>query len=513
MGWVFPMTSKQSWLRTIPFHPFFFAAYPILALLAFNVSETYLSAGLRPLILSLLVAGILYLILHKIYQDWMRAALVSSIVLIAFYSYGHIYNLLTGIDAVGALFQPYILIPLWLVATALLIGWVSRKPRQLSTATYILNVMGLTLLLLSIFQLASYLVRVKISDARFEKNITALDLQVGNLPPDIYYIILDGYGRSDVLKKYGYDNSDFLNALKGLGFFVADCAQSNYAQTKMSIASSLNFNYLDALSDRFVSGSDDRTGMDVFIHHSAVRKSLEKAGYKTIAFATGFPMTELTDADYYLTPQRSWKELNEFESLLLKTTLAGSMQVGSSLDMPNSDPQVFRERSLFVLDKLEDLPSIQGPKFIFVHLLLPHPPYVFGPTGGPAVPTPPGLTSTEQIASHYRDQATYISSRIIDLVPKIIANSATPPIIVIQGDHGPTIPSSSRTRMKNLNVYFLSGGNASLYSTITPVNTFRVIFNTYFGQNLPLLDDVSLYSKYRFPFDYKIIPNTCNAND
>jgi ATP-dependent phosphoenolpyruvate carboxykinase len=123
------------------------------------------------------------------------------------------------------------------------------------------------------------------------------------------------------------------------------------------------------------------------------------------------------------------------------------------------------------------------------------------------------LTSTEQIASHYRDQATYISSRIIDLVPKIIANSATPPIIVIQGDHGPTIPSSSRTRMKNLNVYFLSGGNASLYSTITPVNTFRVIFNTYFGQNLPLLDDVSLYSKYRFPFDYKIIPNTCNAND
>src|SRR5215216_3213050 len=131
------MTNRLSWLRTIPIHPFFFAAYPILALLAFNVSETYLSAGLRPLVLSLLVAGILYLILHNIYQDWMRAALVSSIVLIAFYSYGHIYNLLTGIEAVGGTqFQHFILIPLWLVVAALLIWWVSRKPRQLSTVTY-----------------------------------------------------------------------------------------------------------------------------------------------------------------------------------------------------------------------------------------------------------------------------------------------------------------------------------------------------------------------------------------
>ena len=82
-------------------------------------------------------------------------------------------------------------------------------------------------------------------------------------PPDIYYIILDGYGRSDVLKnEYGYDNSDFLNALRDLGFTVSECSQSNYAQTQMSLASSLNFNYIDVLSDRFVPGSDDRTGLD-----------------------------------------------------------------------------------------------------------------------------------------------------------------------------------------------------------------------------------------------------------
>jgi hypothetical protein len=114
-------------------------------------------------------------------------------------------------------------------------------------------------------------VRSTISDASAEANPTTLNLKVGNPPPDIYYIILDGYGRSDVLKKYGYDNSDFLNSLRDLGFYVADCAQSNYAQTKLSLTSSLNFNYVDALDKRFAAGSDDRTGMDALIHHRALQ--------------------------------------------------------------------------------------------------------------------------------------------------------------------------------------------------------------------------------------------------
>jgi hypothetical protein len=67
--------------------------------------------------------------------------------------------------------------------------------------------------------------------------------------------------------------------------------------------------------------------------------------------------------------------------------------------------------------------------------------------------------------------------------------------------------------MSNLNVYFLPGAEKSLYPTITPVNTFRVIFNNYFGQNLQLLKDVSLYSDYEDPFNFKVIPNACHANN
>jgi hypothetical protein len=505
----------MSWLRRFPLHPFLFAAYPVLALLAFNISEVDVSSGWRPLALSIFIAGLLLLGFYGLYRDWERAALISTILLILFFSYGHIYILLKGISINGFyLFRHRTLVPIWLGLTVLALWWVSRKSLNAVPVTYPLNVIGFVLLILPLIQMTLFFLQSRNSQAEAAKDTSALNLKVSNQSPDIYYIILDGYGREDVLKnEYGYDNSDFLNTLRGLGFFVADCSQSNYAQTQISLASSLNFNYLDALSDRFQPGSEDRTGLDGLIHHSAVRESLEKAGYKTVSFATGFLATELSDADYFLGPGYSWGELSEFESLLMETTFARLIQDGNQFGMQASGSERFRERTLFVLDKLDKLSYIPGPKFVFVHLVIPHPPYVFGPTGGPIQAADVGTTKTEEGASHYRDQAIYISNRMKEIVPKIIANSAVPPIIVIQGDHGPTVASSPRARMSNLNVYFLPGGNAPLYPTITPVNTFRVIFNRYFGQNLPLLKDESLYSGYDDPFNFKVVSNTCKKND
>ena len=509
------MTSskKQAWLRAVPIHPLAFAIYPILVLLALNISEVDASSGWRPLLVSGLGAGILSLASYAIFRDWKRAAILSTILLILFYSYGHVYILLKGVS-LGEfyLFRHRTLIPLWIGLAVLLAWWVSRKSFNIGTATYVLNLAGLFLLVLPVFQLASFFVQSRSSQN--EQNPSALNLHVGDNSRDVYYIILDGYGRSDVLKEeYGYDNSDFLNGLRDLGFTIAECSQSNYAQTQMSLSSSLNFNYIDALSDRFVPGSDDRTGLDALIHHSAVRQSLEEAGYQTVAFATGFLATELRDADYFLSPGRSAGTLNEFEYLLLETTFARLLQDTNRFGMQTAGSELFRERTLFTLDKLDKLSYIQGPKFVFVHLVVPHPPYVFGPTGDPVEPAEVGTTKTQEGASHYRDQVIYINSRMAEIVPQIIANSATPPIIVIQGDHGPTVASSPRSRMSNLNAYYLPGVDASIYPSITPVNTFRVIFNEYFGQNLELLDDVSLYSDYTDPFNFKVVQNTCKASD
>src|SRR5689334_4973546 len=105
MDWVSSMksskTKKQSGFQRFPFHPFFFAAYPILALLAFNISELNISAGIRSLLATVLLAAVLLLIFRALYHDLNRGALLSSAFLVLFFSYGHIFNLLAGTEIAG----------------------------------------------------------------------------------------------------------------------------------------------------------------------------------------------------------------------------------------------------------------------------------------------------------------------------------------------------------------------------------------------------------------------------
>ena len=50
------------------------------------------------------------------------------------------------------------------------------------------------------------------------------------------------------------------------------------------------------------------------------------------------------------------------------------------------------------------------------------------------------------------------------------------------------------------------------YPSTTPINTFRFVFNEYFGGDYPLLDDVSYYSDATHNLNFEIVPNTCFQN-
>jgi hypothetical protein len=166
-------------------------------------------------------------------------------------------------------------------------------------------------------------------------------------------------------------------------------------------------------------------------------------------------------------------------------------------DYPN---QIHREQVLFTLDQLGKLPAMPGPKFVFAHIISPHKPFVFGP-GGEII------KEGKDNVTGYRDQVAFLDARLIPLLQKIISSSPTPPIIILQGDHG-GIDTIGQERMAILNAYYLpGGGNQLLYENITPVNTFRLIFNHYFGTHYDLLEDTSYYSSFQHPYEYTVIPN------
>jgi hypothetical protein len=93
---------------------------------------------------------------------------------------------------------------------------------------------------------------------------------------------------------------------------------------------------------------------------------------------------------------------------------------------------------------------------------------------------------------------------MLTILQKIIDTSPVKPIIVVQGDHG----VKGYNRGSILNAYYLPGGvEKKLYPTITPVNTFRLILDNYFGKQYPLLKDISYDTPLEY-FDFTPLPET-----
>jgi hypothetical protein len=400
------------------------------------------------------------------------------------------------------------------------------------------NIIGLVLLVFPLYQITSFEIR-SISEGAFRQEnseeFSTTTFSSANARPDIYYIVLDAYGREDtLLEQYDYDNSSFLNELRDIGFFVADCSSSNYERTQLSLSSALNMDYIDKLGGNDLikdfEGNLKLEKIKRLIVDNETRRILEANHYTTVAFQTGFNWTQWEDADYYFSYSNEVEEdwlfqafssFNVFESLLLETS-AGQLiydflnavylnnNERNQTEFKDETRQIIRYNNVkYTLDKLEEIPSaIRSPKFVFVHLLSPHQPFVFDPDGNFIS----DVTIQKSVEPGYLNQISFLNKRILEIVREIIKASDTPPIIIIQGDHGPPETKYTPLRLSILNAYYLpDDGSKNLYHSITPVNSFRLIFDHYFGTQHGLLEDVSRNSTEGETLNLTIVPNTCKA--
>jgi hypothetical protein len=197
-----------------------------------------------------------------------------------------------------------------------------------------------------------------------------------------------------------------------------------------------------------------------------------------------------------------FRSQSEFSAVFSRTTAWPTLADRIGIDQTSDFERTEYERVLFQFEALEQVPDDPDPTFTFAHFTLPHPPYVFDAAGNYVT-----RARAQRIGADagYVQQLEYTNARMQELVDTLLRGPGDP-IIVIQSDEGPHPDALEQDednyvwteaplvdlqrKLRILNAYYLPDGGADrLYPSISPVNTFRLIFDEYFGADLPLLPD------------------------
>ncbi len=512
--------------KRLPWFYILFTFYPLLFLWAVNISQIDPIVVIRPFLFTLIGSAILFGLLYLVFRDLVRAGMIGTLLLMAFFSYGHIYYEARINPALKILSHHTTLLPLYLVLLGLAIWGILRLKRYGNFIRY-LNLVSLLLVGLQVIELSYAYMRSSYAASQPVKVQSGLATTAALKDmPDIYVIVLDTYMRSDALKRdLGYDNSPFIDQLTQTGFYVAGCSRPNYTFTYASISALLNMKYIPQAYANDIWSEFSNTGFWSILENDEVRQQLKSVGYKTVAFQEEYPLLEFNSSNVVIgtsVPNISSSYLYPFEAMYRQSTAliilnaldpSGkiSQYIQTNLANPKSNSTELSGltgmnkdlvathviSTQFILDHITDVPAIAGPKFTYVHLFIPHYPYVFGPDG--ELMTDPGYYSGDRgsaINSTYEkkgyvNQVQYIDKRIVPILQTIINKSKNPPIIILMGDHG----LYDTNRQTILEAYYFPGNaGTKLYPTISPVNSFRLIFNEYFRANYPLLPDQTYFS-------------------
>jgi hypothetical protein len=278
--------------------------------------------------------------------------------------------------------------------------------------------------------------------------------------------------------------------------------------------------YLDDIVENEGPESENLLPLYEMIAHSEIREVFAQMGYQFVAFESGKYRYEVRDADFFYSPNY-WKyrdtssvisllDLNEFEGMLLSTSLlraANEFYTRSQISdrgLLEEHYQKHRIRVKFTLESLGKIAGMEGQFFVFAHIISPHSPYVFG-RFGEVVNHSEAFSLIEQASDdrsrQYANQTVYITKLLERTIDEILANSLSPPIIIIQSDHGPRAPSM-QARMSILNAYLIPEDTYGLlYPSITPVNSFRVLLSSYFRLPVELLEDENYFSSPEEPYN------------
>ena len=341
--------------------------------------------------------------------------------------------------------------------------------------------------------------------------------------PNVYFMILDAYGRADTLKlALGFDNEKFLGELERLGFFIPRHSVSNYPETNASVGSMLNLDYPEAAKELGTGASLFRREL---LGANPVVEKFKAEGYRYVLVPGGI-WTKIScggEEDLCLEKTRPL----EMERALMSLTPIQILQLlpgGSPFSRwlaPTPGDYLEPDDVFFLFGG--QLRSLQRPFFMMLHFAGIHDGIYNADCSKGTLRGPVLYDSTS--VSRYTASVNCTNRQVLDLVARIVAQDPDA-IILLTGDHGPYVkPPGIPVQPEQEVRPFTWGANTpedyrNLFGTMTAlkvpascnslvsdhhyaVNNFRIVFSCLGNTEIKLLADRAYYF---YHYDRRVEP-------
>ena len=309
--------------------------------------------------------------------------------------------------------------------------------------------------------------------------------------PDIHCILVDEYSGFEAMRLFHkYDNSDFNNKLINLGFFVAKTPSSNYNSTWISCSSLLEMNYVDSNKLLTFKGNKMYLYGESIVYNNNIFNFFKNSGYTTINNSFFNIKADHSNKNIIINIDKELLKENTFYEYSKKSFLNhipfNNIQIilGTKMGAHFSYNQSVINQFYYDLNRVYN-----NPKFVYTHLLMPHPPYLLSAKGVRNFRELYQITHEKQ-SDFYVEYVKKTNEQIVKMVNSIL-NKNKNSIIIITSDHGDRW-GVDRTINLDFNNFFAIYKPDQNYTgftdSINSVNIFRTLLNNQFGQTLPILE-------------------------
>lgn len=494
------ISNKHIHLLLLPVY-FFLSSYIQFAGL-FNIT-----VFIWPAIKVIIAVAVCFFISLYIFKTSSKSALFTSFFSLVYLYFGNIRESLGDIPFISHISHYRFIIPLTFAAI-LFVAYRLKKLEKTDNLTAFLN-------LLLILYTSVEIIRWKNpSKVNFELTLDQPVLSSAtkaNEFPDIFYIVLDGYPSGTFQKeRIDIKVNQFDSSLKEKEFYIVSNPRSNYNYTAFSTETVFRMDYIKGLKDESKPEPNDYSNAAFAIKNARIFSFLEEKGYQlynlSIFDLPGKPSFS-GEKFFFVTTSNIifrntlWNRIkwDILPAILTnyKNKLAASQHVDSWKNI-----RLIKEFNKKAYDSLWHISSLQNDnaKFVYTHLEMPHSPYLYD-SSGKEYPDSLLYTGNIQIRkAMYKSYINYVNNKIKSIIEKILTGKNKNTVIIIQSDHGcreSEVTNNKKDAFRNYSAFYFPDKNYSLlYDSMSNVNTFRIILNKYFDQQLPLLKDSSIYLKF-----------------